>query len=274
MDSSSPEPERRPLSFLAAASWTLMVAILGGVAVSILEAVHPGAESDAVTLAACRVLAYSLALFALLRMHDPKASIRRFIGLRRTSPALGALGLLAGAGLGPGAMWLNEQFAKRFPAGAEETAQLEHVFGVETLGRKISLVVALVIVLPIADEMFFRGVLFTPLKKERRAETVIVATAAYDTLLNGASPRLVVSMLAISLVLSWIRATTGSVATSVLARVGFFATQVLPIFLTTEEHTPGRIALGGTALAVAALLGLAAIARRSESAAEARTQDV
>ncbi|MDB4944075.1 MAG: hypothetical protein JWP97_3609 [Labilithrix sp.] len=271
--STPPDPERRPLSFLAAASWTLVVAITVGVAVAIIDAVHPGAFDDVVTIAACKVLAYSLALFGLLRMHDPTASIRAFVGLRRPPFLVALLALVAGAGLAPGAMWLNELFARRFPATPEETQQLEHVFGAETLGKKVALVVALVVIMPVADELFFRGALFTPLKRGRRAHIVILATAAYDTLLGGVSPRVLASMLATSLVIAWIRAVSGSVVPSVLARVGFFAVQIVPLVLVADDRLSGRVVLAATALALAAIGGLAVATRRSPGTMEARLQD-
>ena len=52
---------------------------------------------------------------------------------------------------------------------------------------------------------------------------MILATAAYDTLLVGASVRGLASMLAAALAIAWIRAVSGSVFPSIAARVAFFA---------------------------------------------------
>jgi uncharacterized protein len=273
VDSNPPEATERPLSFLAAAAWTLLVAIVLGLMLSVIDAVHPGAFGDVVTIAACKLLAYSVALFAVLRVHEPESSIRHVLALRRPPAIMVLLGALVGAGLSPGALWLEGMLAKRFPPSTEGAENLERIFATPTMGKKLTLVLALVVVMPICDELFFRGALFTPLKKGRRAETVILATAAYDTLLRGTSPVVIVSMLAIALALAWIRAVSGSVFPSVAARISFFGVQVVPLVLFREENLPGSLALGGVALAVASLAGIAAVGKRSARVLDARLQD-
>ena len=250
-----------------------MVAILLGVMIAIIDAVHPGALIDVVTVATCKLLAYSVVLFAILRVHEPQSSIRHVLALRRPPAIMVFLGAMVGAGISPGAMWLDGMFARRFPPSPQETEAYERIFTMPTLGKKIALLLALVVVMPICDELFFRGALFTPLKKGRRAESVILATAAYDTLLGGASPREIVSMLAAALAISWIRAVSGSVFPSVAARVAFFAVQVVPLVLLHDDKLPGGIAVGGVALAVASLAGISAVGKRSARALDARLQD-
>jgi uncharacterized protein len=273
VDSNPPESAERPLSFLAAAAWTLIVALLLGVMIAIIDAVHPGAFVDVVTVATCKLLAYSVVLFGILRIHEPESSIRKVLALRRPPAIMVLLGALVGAGLSPGAMFLDAMFARRFPASPQELEAYERIFSAPTVGKKVALLVALVIVMPICDELFFRGALFTPLKKGRRAESVILATAAYDTLLVGASARELASMLGTALAIAWIRAVSGSVFPSIAARVAFFAVQVVPLVLLHDAKLPTGVVLGGAALAVASLAGIATIGKRSARVLDARLQD-
>ena len=273
MESQPPEAVERPLSFLAAAFWTLLVAVLLGVGIAVVDSAHPGAFVDVVTVATCKLLAYSLVLFGILRVHEPQASIRHLLALRRPPAVLVLLGTAVGAGLSPGAMWLDGVFAKRYPASPAELEAYERIFDAPTASKKVALLLALVVVMPVCDELFFRGALFTPLKRGRRAESVILATAAYDTLLGGASPREIASMLAAALVISWIRAVSGSVFPSVAARVAFFGVQVVPIVLAREPQFSGAVALGGVTLAALSLAGIAAIGKRSALALDARLED-
>jgi uncharacterized protein len=273
VDSNPPESAERPLSFLAAAAWTLLVAILLGGMIAIVDAFHPGAFVDVVTVATCKLLACSLVLFAILRVHQPESSIRKVLALRRTPAIMILLGSLVGAGLSPGAMWLDGQFARRFPASPQELEAYEGIFSAPTLGKKVALLVALVVVVPICDELLFRGALFTALKKGRRAESVILATAAYDTLLGGASARELASMLAAVLAIAWIRAVSGSVFPSVAARVAFFGVQVVPLVLLHDTKLSGSVAIAGVALAVASLAGIAAVGKRSARVLAARLED-
>jgi uncharacterized protein len=270
----APESEGRPLTFVLAAIWTLLVAVLVSVMISVIDAVHPGAFVDVVTVATCKLLAYSLVLFAILRLHEPESSIRSVLALRRPPAVVVLLAAVVGAGLAPGAMWLDGVFAKRFPPSEMELEAYARIFDTPTLGKKIALLVAIVIVMPVCDELFFRGVLFTPLKRGRRAETVILATAAYDTLLGGAQPREIASILATALTIAWLRAATGSVFPSVAARVAFFGVQVVPIvFLTHELSLTPLMTLGGVAAALLALVGIAAVSKRSARALAARLED-
>jgi membrane protease YdiL (CAAX protease family) len=268
-----PSRESRPITFLTAAFWTLLVAVLLQVAMGVIDDAHPGASVDIVTIAACRLFAYSLVLFAILRVHEPESSIRRLLALRRPPLVMIPLAALVGAGLAPGAMWLNDVFAKRFPEPQADVDSYERIFAMPTMGKKIALVVALVVVMPVCDELFFRGALFTPLKRGRRAETVILATAAYETLLFGATAREIASFMAIALVLSWIRAASGSVIPSMTARIAFFAAEVVPLLLVGDASFSRNVVLGGLAIATASLAGIAAVGKRSERALEARHED-
>lgn len=276
MDSTPPEneeAEERPLSFVAAALWSLLVAVLMGLAGYVLEAAHPGARFDLVTATACRLLAYSAVFFAILRVHAPEGSIRQLLALRRPPVSLAVLGLGVGAGLSPLAQWVSGRISDKFPPTHEETEALARMFGAETSGKKIALVVSLVVLMPAFDELFFRGALFTSLKRGRRAEAVVLATAAYDVLMAAPGGHEIVWLLPTVLAFSWIRAVTGSVVPAVLARMAFFAVEVVPMVIRGEPKFSGLVALGGGGLAVLSLLGIAAIGRRSARVVEARIDD-
>lgn len=273
MESDAPEPQARPLSFVAAAFWTLLVAVLLGVMMSILEAARPGAYVDVVTFTTCKLLAYSVVFFALLRVHERDSSIRHLLALRSPPAALVFLGALVGCGLSPASMWLDGVFARRFPPTAAELEAYERILDAPTPGKKIALVLTLVIVMPVCDELFFRGALFTPLKRGRRAESVILATAAYDTLLAGANAREIASILVTALAISWMRAASGSVFPSMAARITFFGVQVVPLVVSREPKISGTVALVGVALAGLSLAAMAAVGKRSTRARDARIED-
>lgn len=274
MDDNAPEPQARPLSFVLAAMWTLLVAVMVAVMVSIIDAAHPGAFVDVVTVATCKLLAYSVVLFAILRLHEPESSIRHVLALRRPPVLAVVLAGAVGAGLSPAALWLDRALATRFPPSQAELEAYARIFDAPTPGKKIALLLAIVVVMPICDELFFRGALFTPLKRGRRVESVILATAAYDTLLGGAEPREIASILATALAISWIRAATGSVIPAIAARVVFFGVQVVPIvFLTHELQLSPWVTAGGVGVAVLSLAGIAAVSKRSIVSLVARLQD-
>jgi hypothetical protein len=247
-----PDAEARPLTFLLAALWTLGAGVLLGAVIALIDAVHPGAFVDVVTVAGCKLLAYSVVLFGVLFVHAPASSIRHLLALRRPPTVL----------------------ARRFPPSQVELDAYARVFDVPTVGKKVAVLLALVLVMPVCDELFFRGALFTPLKRGRRAESVILATAAYDTLLGGAQPRELASVLVTALAFSWLRAATGGVLPSVAARVAFFAVQVVPlVVLGGDLALSPLLTAGGLVAAAAALLAVAAAGQRSAAVSAARSAD-
>ncbi len=274
MRSDDTSAEGKPLSFLLAAVWTLLVGLLVGVAITLTDVAHPGAFVDVVTVALSKVLAYSAILFAILRVHAPESPIRRVLALRRVPVAVVMLALVVGAGLSPASMWLDGVLAKRFPPSVVELEAYARVFDTPSLGKKLALILAVVVVIPVCDELFFRGALFTSLKRGRRAEPVIVATAAYDTLLGGAQPREIASILATVLVLAWIRAATGSVIPSVIARFAFFGVQVTPLVALGHEPAFSPVQrVSGVVLAALSLMAIAWISRSNELVLRARQED-
>ena len=273
MDTDSPEAQGRPLSFLAAAFWTLFVAVLLSVLVATITAVREGAFVDVITFATCKLLASLVVFFVLLRVHEPESSIRHVLALRRPPAVMIFLGALVGCGLSPVSMWLDNVFAKRFPSSQAELDVYERLLDAPTVGRKIALVLALVVVMPVCDELFFRGAIFTPLKRGRRAESVILATAAYDALLVGSNAREIASILVAALAVSWMRAVSGGVFPSIAARVTFFGVQVVPLVISREPKITGTVALVGAGLATLSLAAFAAVGKRSTRARDARTAD-
>lgn len=266
------EPEEgnpRSLSFLGAAGWAFVVELVFLFAVAFAESLHEGAMGDVVTLTASRLVAYGAVVFAMLRVYAPESAIRTAVAARRPRVAHLLSGLVVGAALAPGASWLNDLVSRRYPASAEETAALEQLLAAPTLGKRALLVATLGIVLPVADELFFRGALFTPLEKRSGAAPVVLATAALDTLML-ASVRGVPSMLICALAFGLLRAQARSVVPAAVARVAFFCVSLGAIALGRPEwDVPWKVALAAAGVAVLAL-ALGSRVRAVASSASAR----
>jgi hypothetical protein len=131
------------------------------------------------------------------------------------------------------------------------------------MARRGTLLVTVVFLQPIMDELFYRGALFTPLRKTGRVEMVILATAAFETLRSGV-PRTMMLVLVASLVFAWIRAATSSVLPSIFARIAYMAVGALPVVFGRDLPRPTGAWVGGSlATFVAGVLALAMLQRRS-----------
>ncbi len=275
MDSVPPNDDSRgrPLTFVAAALWTLLVVFLTQLFIGMTEASRAGAYLDIVSRTGCSALGYSVVFFGILRLHEPHSSIRHVLALRR--PSLLALLLALGIGLGLSlpAEWLEQALSARFPRPAQDNEAYDQLLSISTLGKRIGLVATLVVVQPALDELFFRGALFTPLRRTQRVETVVVATAAFETLGN-LNPRSMASLLMASLVFAWMRGATGSVFPSIVARMAFYGASVIPFVMARELPKPSApLVAGSVGLSVLGLLGLWGLSRRSARILETRLED-
>jgi len=269
----STEPKDRPLSFASAAVWTIVALFLDLFFVGLTEAGREGAFFDLVSRTACEALGYSIVFFGILRLHEPNTSIRHVLALRAPSVIALLLALAIGAALSLPSEWLDQALDARFPRPPEEKETLDRILSVATLGKRVTLVSTLVILQPAFDELFFRGVLFTPLRRTHRVETVVVATAAFETL-GSLSPRAMISLLAATLVFAWMRGATGSIFPSMLARMAYYGVAVVPMALGREPPKPTKLLLAvSSGVAVAGLLGLLLLSRRSARMSDARLED-
>jgi membrane protease YdiL (CAAX protease family) len=253
------------MSFLAAAGWTLAAVLLYALGLSIAEGMRAGAVGDVVTRATCGALAYSLTLFIILRIHEPEGSIRKVLALKMPPVLTIPLAVVAGAGLAGPAAWLDKVLLARFTYSDQEKELMEKLVGessYDTTGKRVAMLLIGVLVMPILDELFFRGALFTPLRKRARLEPVLMATAAYETLSSSPHVRDMLSLLALSLALSWIRGLTGSSIPSMLARIAFFAPDIVPKALGKDLPPLSKGMLAGSlGAAVLSLLMIAMLSR-------------
>lgn len=256
--------EQRPLSFVAAAAWTLGMVLVVEVAGSVTELARPGAGLDLVSVTMCHVLGYSAVVLAMLRVYAPDARVRDVLAFRPAPLAYLVFAVVIGASLYPAASWVDALVARRFPSRPEELDALGRLMATPTAGRRAFLGAAFVLIMPAFEEVFFRGVLFGRLRRvgpdgaTRTPGMVVLATAVYFAIAHG-DPRSFASVLALGAMLGWLRDRARSVVPTILAQAAFFAVPVVPILRGGDpmaDESYGRaITLGG--LAVAALAAAA-----------------
>lgn len=261
------------MSFAAAAIWTLLALFLDLFLLGVTEASREGAFFDLVSRTACEAIAYSVVLFGILRLHEPETSIRHVLALRAPSVLAVILALVIGAALSLPSEWLDQALEARFPRPLQDKEALDRILSVATIGKRVTLVTTLVVLQPALDELFFRGALFTPLRRTHRAETVVLATAAFETL-GSLSPRAMISLLAATLVFAWIRGVTGSIFPSMLARMAYYGVAIVPTVFGHEAPKPTRTLLLASGIgAVVGLLGLSSLSRRDARLLDAKLED-
>lgn len=259
------------MSFLAAAGWTLVCALVADLCGVLFDVVHPGALHDVVTLTAVRVLACSLVFFVVLRVHEPETSIRQVLALRRPGIVVMLLAIVAGAALVPAGSWLEAAVEAKFPSPPPDPEIVDQLLG--TPAKRAAALVASIAILPVVSELFFRGALFTPLRRGRRVDVVVFATAAYDALFYQ-DARVLASCVLMLVAVGWVRATTASVIPAIALRVAFAGVGLAPEALGRDGPPITKaLAGGGLALASLSVLAIHALSGRDPRTAAARLED-
>lgn len=251
------EPADRPLTPLAGALWSVALTMLVMFAIAATEQARPGAQTDIVNLAACQVLATSLVVFAMVRMHAREVSLRATLGLRPVAPLHALLAVAAGAGLRPLLATVDAWASRRWPM--DDPQAQERLQTLVTSSPRVALVVALFAVMPIASELFFRGILYGGIRGTTHARAAIIATAVFYAC-SYLDPQQIPTALAIGFAMAWLRERTGTVVAPIIAQLAYGAVDGIPWLRGRDPMAdvtyPPKWIVGG---AVIALLALAAI---------------
>jgi membrane protease YdiL (CAAX protease family) len=270
--------ERRPIHVFAAAGWTVGVALVVLLVLSLTETARPGAALDLVNQAAVQALAYSVAIFVMLRVYAPHSPMREALAVRPVASLHILLSALAGAGIAPAMAKLDALVLQRFPQLPEVVEQERHVL---TAGRG-TLVLALVVIVPLAEEVFFRGMLFTGIRRGRSAGTAMFATSLLYAVTLGSQldARGAASAFVLALVLAWVRAQSWSVLSACAAHASYAAASLAPLLAGRE--LPGDVPMKWVPLswvavamgaAICALVAGSLLGVRDARAAAARGED-
>jgi membrane protease YdiL (CAAX protease family) len=267
----------RPMSALLASGWALGTTFVFLVLVSVLVTLRSNATEDVVSTFACQAIAYLLALFLILRVHAPDASIRAYIGARPTSPLFYPLALLLGAALEIPSNALYDAIERRWPSEAEDT--LSKLFQAGTPPKRALIVLVVVVCGPMLEELFFRGALFRPMRKMHPGWMVVLVTAALFALAHF-QPQVYVPIALVGLALGAMRLASGSILPSILTHATFNAVPFVAMLAQrqgtaeAEAPLPPWLVAAGSAATLALLVAVYVLGARSPAALRAQEADL
>jgi membrane protease YdiL (CAAX protease family) len=265
------------MTALIATGWALGTTFFFLVLVSVLASFRPGVLDDVVTQVACQAIAYLLAIFLMLRVHAPSASIRDFIGARPTSPLFYPLAVLLGVAMSIPTNAFYDVIDKRWPTKDEDV--VAKLFLGE--GAPMRALIALVVVVcgPVIEEVLFRGALFRPMRKTLQGWMVVVVTAVLFGIVH-LSPQKLLPIAMVGLVLGVTRLASGSLLPSMLAHAAFNAMPFVALVTQKQGTAPADVPVPlwlVAATSAATLVLLAAVrvlGARAPSALQAQEADL
>jgi membrane protease YdiL (CAAX protease family) len=145
--------------------------------------------------------------------------------------------------------------------------------------RKVTIPLVAIVVGPAAEELLFRGALQGGLRRVYPHAVVVPVVASLFASAH-LSPQLFLSMFVVAVVVTGLRAASGSIIPALLAHIAFNAVPIAGLMLGLVSVTPDPqplpalvsvVGVGGSALLVATMLWLA---RRSAWAQKARLEDL
>ena len=246
-DDLEPSRSARPMTFLAAAAWSIALGLGTSVVLELTESARPGAAADLVNFTVCRVVAFSVFLFVMLRIYAPQSSIRDVLGVRAVSPLAAVLAIALGALVAPGLSMIDDAIEKRFPVSTEDSDLLSQLLDVSSPRARVVLFASFVVVIPLCEELFFRGILFRGMRRGR-AEGLAVLGSAVLYGLSRVDFRSLPTGLVLGLLTGWLRGRSGSLVPPVLAHTALYAALLVPVLIGR-----GEVAVGGR-VAVAAMI--------------------
>jgi membrane protease YdiL (CAAX protease family) len=254
-----------------AIGWTLLLMLAWWLFAVLALALVPSAGRDLVTGAGVQVIV-SLVVCALFASRRPGQSWSELFALRGASVPSLLVALLLGAALCPPAERLALVIHSFFPLEKELLEQQAELFRVRSTLHGVVLFLVAAGAGPLAEELFFRGALFTAQRRHATTLATVGTTSLLFTLFHP-DPRAWAPILPLACVIGMVRARTGTMLTALLVHVGFNATALAMTHTLPSAMAPPPALVFGGLLAAGLLSGLLWMLGNGSSAKHARELD-
>ncbi|MBK6514610.1 MAG: CPBP family intramembrane metalloprotease [Polyangiaceae bacterium] len=272
------------MSIFAAVGWTFGAMFVAIVFLSVATAIREGARFDLVTLVFAQMIANGLALFGILRLYAPDASVRELLGFRGTQPLIYPLALTLGVAISPATSKLLELIFARWPRA--EASHIDELLLASSPVRQVVIGVLIGGLVPVVEEAFFRGALFAPLRRfmlgdggsrplppERAAWLAVFATS-FLFVTSHVEWQTFAPLAAVAAMMGVLRYRSGSLLPSILVHVGLNTTSVvMTVFPPPTELVPWSWAIGSAVVSGALFAGMLWLSRGAR-AVEARAAEL
>lgn len=260
------------ISVIQVILWTFGAYFLVRLIVVLLFKVSPSIKDDLVPQAAV-LCAVNLALCSLFAGRRPGRSWSETFATRRTSVWLVLLALLLGVAISLPADALAGLVDRLSPLDQALREERQRSLLPRSLAHGIALFAFAAAIGPFAEELFFRGALYTGLRPSHTPLQAGWTTGVFFTLSHD-EPRFWPSILALSMLLAAVRAVSGSLWPSVFLHVAFNATALSVPFVPILQHASPTVVLACVPISALLVGAIFWIGRASTSADRARRVDL
>ncbi len=277
-DTIRPRPEL-PLTYALAVVWSLGTTVLFILLISFNAMLRPPESAHLVASFACQVAAMLPGLIWIPRLHAAAFPAQEVFALRSTHPGFYPLAALLGLFVQVPANAIFQVIDRFYPSGMDlDESLVGDLHG--GLFRKIALVLIIAVLGPLIEELFYRGALFSPLRR-RYASVGVVAVTSVLFAVAHVQWQMLLPIGLVGIALGVLRSESGSLLPSALMHgvfngitlVALVARDAGLVEREPQGPIPIGVTIGGSALTLLGL-GLARELGQRSQAAEARRKDL
>jgi membrane protease YdiL (CAAX protease family) len=228
-----------------------------------------------VTLGAVEALAFVVVTFAVLRVHASERAPAEACGVRATSSALVMLGLALGLLLHAPTASLSALVEKVNPTPSEMLALQAELFSARSMPQMIVLVLVAGCVVPLVEELFFRGALYGGLAREFSPRVAAIVSALCFAV-SRPDARAWPALLLFASVVGYVRLRSGSLLPCIALHVGYAGAEVAAGLASIGGAAIGtdlRLQIFGWLGSFGLLFAVNYVSQNSDEASQARAQD-
>jgi uncharacterized protein len=274
------EPAERTMSYFGAIGWMLLTLLITRLVIDIANAIRRLQADDIVLGFGLQAAGILVAFFLILRFYAPELSIRHFIGLRSSHGAFYVIGAVLGVLITIPATTLYELIHRRNPTGADQGKYMIEQFERGTAWQ-IATFAIVVIAGPFLEEVFYRGALFRPMRRENAPLGVILVSSVVFAFAHG-DKNIFFPIALVGMTMGLLRFLSGSLLPSVLMHMTFNGVSFWSVYAsfhegnkTADESLPPLWIIASTSIATLALIIAACVlGARSQTARESRAEDL
>jgi membrane protease YdiL (CAAX protease family) len=240
-------------------------------------ALRPGAAADVVELGAVEALVFVLGILGVVTFHGRDAPLSASLGLRATHPALAACGLVLGLVAHFPAEAIDALVQRASPESVQDLAAESTLLAASSPARLVVVLLVVACVGPLVEELFFRGALYGALRRNHPLFGAACVTMLCFVI-GHLNYRKWPALLVVAVVLTYLRAASGSLLPSLAMHVAFNAVTVLAFFAGEVPPDKPMITdllptLVGFAATLILMFAVGRISSRVEEARLGRAED-
>ncbi len=259
-------------------AWTFAARLGLEALLVVLHMVNPGLVSDLVTLGSLEGLVFGLAIFAVYSRYLAGQAWRYALGVRPTHPGLTALGLALGIALHAPADTLQGVVEHFFgPPPEDQVLQRALLMRAEDQFGAAMMMLSTACVVPLVEELMFRGAFFGALVRTTSAAVAAGVTGAAFVVCHF-NTRIWLPLALVAVVMSGLRLLSGSVLPGIALHIAFNAVALTSVILglVPIDHRfdlSWQVAVLGWLLVAALCVAAWHLAGASADAEQARLED-